>query len=67
MCSAFWKGIEVLSVPESGTVQSQEQMVENPGKSASEHMEGMSGVPKNVAQLKPIIEKLIRKVIMIAI
>jgi hypothetical protein len=67
MCSAFWKGIEFLSASESGTAQSQEQTVENPGKSASEHMEGMSGVPKNVAQLKPIIDELMRKVIVVAI
>jgi hypothetical protein len=67
MRSAFWKGIEFLSVPESGTAQSQEQTIENPGKSACEHIEGMSGVPKNVTQLKPVIDKLMRKVITIAI
>ena len=67
MRSVFWKGIEFLSVPELGIAQSQEQTVESPGKSACEHMEGMSGVPKNVTQLKPVIDKLMRKVITIAI
>ncbi len=67
MRSAFWKGIEFLSIPELGTAQSQEQTVENPSKSACEHMEGMSRVPKNVTQLKPVIDKLMHKVITIAI
>ena len=68
MRSAFWKGAELLSGPKSSSVQSREQpfTVENP-PSTSEHMESMLGVPKNVTQLKPVIDKLIRKVIMAAI
>ena len=65
MHSAFWRGIEVLSAPESDSVQSQTQMVEDSGKSVSEHMEGAGKVPKNVTQLKPFIDQLIRKVIVI--
>jgi len=68
MCSAFQRGIELLSELKSSTVQSREQpfIVENP-LSTSEHMESICGVPKNVAQLKPVIDKLIRKVIATAI
>ena len=64
MHSVFWRGIELLSEPKLSAVQSQEQLfiVENP-LSTSEHMESICGVPKNVAQLKPVIDKLIRKVI----
>jgi hypothetical protein len=62
MRSAFWRGIEVLSVPESDSVESQTQMVEESGKSVSERMEGAGKVPKNVTQLKPVIDQLIRKV-----
>ena len=67
MRSAFLRGVELLSVPESNTVQSQGRTVENSGKYLSEQMEGISGVPKNVTQLQPVIDKLMRKVIMIAI
>jgi hypothetical protein len=63
MRSAFARGIELLSEPESSSAQSQEQTVESPSKSASEHMEGISGVPKNVTQLKPVINELMRKVV----
>jgi hypothetical protein len=66
MRSAFWRGIEHLRAPESDSVQCQGKTAENSGKSASEHMEGISGVPKNVTQLKPVIDKLMRKVIMFA-
>jgi hypothetical protein len=59
MHSAFWRGIEVLSVPESDSVQSQMQMVEDSSKSVSEHMEGTGKVLKNVTQLKPFIDQLI--------
>jgi hypothetical protein len=48
-------------MPESDSLQCQG---ENSGKSTSEHMEGISGVPKNVTQLKPVIDQLVRKVIM---
>jgi hypothetical protein len=61
MHSAFWRGIERLGMPESDSLQCQG---ENSGKSTSEHMEGISGVPKNVTQLKPVIDQLVRKVIM---
>ena len=67
MRSAFLRGVELLSVPESNTVQSQGRTIENSGKYLSEQIEGISGVPKNVTQLQPVIDKLMRKVIMIAI
>ena len=67
MRSAFRRGVELLSKPESDSAQSQEQTVENPRDSASESMEGRGGVPKNVTRLKPVLGKLLRKVIMIAI
>jgi hypothetical protein len=67
MRSAFRRGAELLSEPESGSVQSQGQTVETSGKSAAEHIEGIGGVPKNAAQLKPVINELMRKVIMIAL
>jgi hypothetical protein len=65
MQSAFWRGIERLGAPESDSVQSQGQtaVADNSGKSTSEHLEGISGVPKNVAQLQPVIDQLMRKVI----
>ncbi len=63
MQSAFWRGIERLRAPESDAVQSQGQTADNSGKSTSEHLEGISGVPKNVAQLQPVIDQLMRKVI----
>jgi hypothetical protein len=65
MHSALQKGIEILSVPQSGTAQSQEQTVENSSKSVSHHMDGMGGVPKNVTQLKPVIDKLMSCIIII--
>jgi hypothetical protein len=65
MRSAFWKGVELLSEPESDSVQSQGQNVE--GESTSKRMEGISRVPKNVTQLKPALNELMRKVIMITI
>jgi hypothetical protein len=68
MHSAFQRGVELLSELKSSAVQSWEQpfMVENP-LSTSEHMKSICGVPKNVAQLKPVIDKLICKVIATAI
>ena len=69
MRSAFWRGVELLSEPKSTSVQSREQpfMVESPPEPTSEHTESICGVPKNVAQLKPVIDKLIHKAIMTAI
>jgi hypothetical protein len=64
MRSAFRRGVELLSEPESDSVQSEGKSA---GKSASEQMEGIDRVPKNVAQLKPIIDKLMCKVIVIAV
>ena len=63
MNSAFRRGIELLSTPESGAAESQGKTVESPGSSASGHMESMGVVPKNVAHLAPVIDKLLRKVI----
>jgi hypothetical protein len=42
-------------------------MAETPPESTSEHIEGICEVPKNVAQLKPTIDKLICKVVITAI
>ena len=66
MRTAFWKGVELLGEPMSSSVQSREQpfTVETPPESTSEHTEDICGVPKNVAQLEPVIDKLICKVIM---
>jgi hypothetical protein len=65
--SAFRRGVELLSEPESDSVQSQGQTVEGHSKSTFEHIEGIGKVPKNAPQLKPVIDKLMRKVIIIAI
>jgi hypothetical protein len=67
MRSAFWRGVELLREPESDSVEGQGQTVEDPGRSTSECIEGVSGVPKNVTQLKPVIDELLDKVIMAAI
>lgn len=67
MHSAFCRGVELLSAKEPGSVQSQGKAVENHPKSASEHVEGISGVPKNAAQLEPVLDELMRKVITISI
>jgi hypothetical protein len=67
MCSAFLRGVELLSAPELNSVQNQGRTVENSSNYSSKHMEGISGVPKNVTQLQPVIDKLMCKVIMIAI
>ena len=65
MRSALWRGIALLSVSETDSVQSQGQAVESLGKSAFEHMKAIGGIPKNVNQLTPDIDKLMRKVILI--
>ena len=67
MRSALRRGIELLSAPETDSVQSQGQTIQNSGKSASEHMKVIDGIPKNVTQLKPDIDKLMCKVILIVI
>ena len=67
MCSAFKRGVELLSEPESNSVQSQTKTVENPSKSASEYLEGISGILKDAIQLKLVMDKLMRKVILIVI
>ena len=67
MRSAIRRGLELLNEPESDSVQSRGQTVEAHSKSTFEHMEGIGRVPKNAAQLKPVIDKLISKVIMIVI
>lgn len=70
MHSAFWRGVELLREPESNdsnSVEGQGQTVENLGKSTSERMEGISGVPKNAAQLKELMEQLMSKVAVITI
>jgi hypothetical protein len=69
MRSAVWRGVELLSASAStsGSSQGQGQTIENFGKSASKNVEAIGGVPKNVTQLQPIIDELMRKVIVIAI
>ncbi len=69
MRSAFKRGVELLSKPESDSIQCQGQAAEGPSRSlsSSEHIEGINGVPKNATQLKPIIDELMHKVIMITI
>jgi hypothetical protein len=67
MNSAFCRGIDLLSAQESGFVQGQGKAVESRLKSVSDHMEGISGVPKHVTQLKSVLDELMRKVIIIAI
>lgn len=67
MYSDFCRGVEILSAQESGSVQSPGKAVESPPRSVSEHMKGISGVPKNVTQLKPFLDELMCKVIVIAI
>jgi hypothetical protein len=69
MRSAFRKGVELLSErcePESDTVRSQGQSSGSLRECTSEDLEGI-GVPKNATQLKPFINKLMRKVIIIVI
>jgi hypothetical protein len=66
MRSAFKRGVKLLSEPESDHAQSQGQTVESPLKSAPEHLEGLGGVPINAHWLEPIINELMRTVIMIA-
>lgn len=67
MRSAFLRGVEFLRELESDSVEGQGKTVKNPGSSTSERMEGISGVPKNTAQLKPVIDQLMSKVVVIAI
>jgi len=67
MRSAFSRGVELLSEQGSDSSQSQEPTVENPSKFAFVNMEGICRVPKNVTQLKPVMDKLMHKVIMITI
>ena len=64
MRSAFKVGIELLSKVESDSVQSQGKSVESSGMSTSECIEGIAWIPRNVTRLKPIINELMRKVIM---
>lgn len=66
MRSAFWRGVELLREPESDSVEGQGKTVENPGKSTSERMEGITGVPKNTARLKSVLDELMSKVVVIA-
>ena len=69
MRDAVWRGVELLnaSASTSGSAQGQGKAIEDSGKPASENVEAISGVPKNVTQLQPIIDELMRKVIVITI
>lgn len=64
MHAAFRRGIELLSEPESNSVQGQSSGILR--EYSSEDVEGI-GVPKNVTQLKPVISELMRKVIIFPI
>jgi len=66
MHSDFCRGIEILAA-EPDSPQSKGKTVENPAKLMSDDMEGISGVPKNVTKLKPVIDELARMVITITI
>ena len=66
MHSAFRRGVELLSAQESNSVKSQGKTAGSLG-SASEHVGGNSRVPKDAAQLEPVINELMQKVSMIAI
>ena len=67
MHSAFKRRVELLSESELDTVQSQGKTIEVPKKSTSEHMEGIGRALKNLTQLRPVINELMRKVNMITI
>ena len=67
MHSDFCRGIKILAALVADSSQSKGQTVENPDKSISGDMEGISGVPKNVTKLKPVMDELMCKVITIAI
>ena len=64
MCSAFRRGLELLSELESDSVQG--QSLGSLRESSFEDLKGI-GVPKNVTQLEPVISKLMHKVIIILI
>jgi hypothetical protein len=55
--SAFRKGVELLSGPESDPIQSHGTTRESPSKSPSENMEGIGRIPEDSIQLKPDIDK----------
>ena len=65
MGSAFRKGVKILS--EDTILQSKGKPTESPSRSASENMEGITRVPRNVAGLKHVLDKLKQKVIAITI
>ncbi len=66
MRSAFRTGVALLSEPES-SAPGQGKSVDIPSKSASEYMQGIDGVPKNVTKLIPVFNKLIHKVTLLGI
>ena len=68
MRSAFERGIKLLSEPESDSVQFQRTSVggESPSVLSPEQIEDAVRVPKDVIQLKQLINKLRSKVIVIA-
>jgi hypothetical protein len=67
MHSAVRRGVELLSGLESSTAQIQGQVIESSSKSASGHIEDIDKIPKNAAQLKSVISKLMENVIMTTI
>jgi hypothetical protein len=68
MRSAFERGIKLLSEPEPDSVQRQRTSAgeESFTLPAPEQIEGAVKVPKNVTQLRSLINNLGRKVIVIA-
>lgn len=61
MCSEFWKGVSFLNKTDSDAGQHQRAMAGPSNPSADS--EGFSEVPKNMALLQPVVQKLIDKVI----
>jgi len=64
--SAFRKGVEILSGPESDPSQSRGTTGESRDNSPSKNVEDIGRIPNDSIQLKPVIDKLMQKVIAIA-
>jgi hypothetical protein len=67
MRSAVKRGVELLSRLESSTSGSQGEAIESSSKNAPEYIENIDKIPKDVAQIKSVISKLMQNVIIIAI
>jgi len=65
MRSAFWRGVALLEESEVDGQLGQGPTAGPPNTLA--HAEGISEVPRNIALIKPAIDKLMEKVILIMI